>query len=430
MASALSPSLAGERARPSRRSASPVQGPAGLGVHRHLRPRPGRLSSRRTRRPTSARARRRRAALFDAAATLTGELPDGVIVTSLERGRREHPELLERHLGSLVDGDDVFVALNDAGFRGGAFVYVPRGVALERADPAHRGPGARPGRELHRRTLIVLEEGAQAEVWEQYLSARRRARRRVQRRHRAGRRRQRAPALRLRPGPVGAQLDLRRPARRGRPRRRLDWVALGFGSARGHVRMETRLAGEGADARVTGAYATHGRQHIDFDTTQEHAAPNTTSDLAFRGVLQGRSTRGLEGQHHRRPRRPEDRRLPGVAQPADLQARPRRRDPRPRDPGQRRPLHARRGGRPGRPRAAVLPALARAPRGRRQAAGDRGLPLRAGRALRGGAGARACWPTRSSAGSATCWATRRPVVSCSPAAAGKGAAGPTCLTSI
>ena len=72
-------------------------------------------------------------------------------------------------------------------------------------------------------------------------------------------------------------------------------MALGFGSAHGHVRMETRLAGEGADARVTGAYATHGRQHIDFDTTQEHAAPNTTSDLAFRGVLQGRSTAVWKG---------------------------------------------------------------------------------------------------------------------------------------
>jgi Fe-S cluster assembly protein SufD len=70
----------------------------------------------------------------------------------------------------------------------------------------------------------------------------------------------------------------------------LDWVALGFGSGRGKVRMETRLGGQGAEARVTGAYASHGRQHIDFDTTQEHAAPNTTSDLAFRGVLQGRST--------------------------------------------------------------------------------------------------------------------------------------------
>ena len=59
--------------------------------------------------------------------------------------------------------------------------------------------------------------------------------------------------------------------------------------------METRLAGEGAEARVTGAYATHGRQHIDFDTTQEHAAPNTTSDLAFRGVLQGRSSAVWKG---------------------------------------------------------------------------------------------------------------------------------------
>jgi Fe-S cluster assembly protein SufD len=41
---------------------------------------------------------------------------------------------------------------------------------------------------------------------------------------------------------------------------------------------------------VTGAYATHGRQHVDFDTLQEHAAASTTSDLAFRGILDGRST--------------------------------------------------------------------------------------------------------------------------------------------
>jgi Fe-S cluster assembly protein SufD len=76
---------------------------------------------------------------------------------------------------------------------------------------------------------------------------------------------------------------------------RLDWVALGFGSARGRVRMETRLGGPGAEARVTGAYAPHARQHIDFDTTQEHAAPNTTSDLAFRGVLTERATAVWKG---------------------------------------------------------------------------------------------------------------------------------------
>ncbi len=70
----------------------------------------------------------------------------------------------------------------------------------------------------------------------------------------------------------------------------LEWVALGFGSAQGKVRMETRLGGEGASAKVTGVYAGRGSQHIDYDTTQEHAAPHTTSDLAFRGVLADRST--------------------------------------------------------------------------------------------------------------------------------------------
>ncbi len=43
-------------------------------------------------------------------------------------------------------------------------------------------------------------------------------------------------------------------------------------------------------AKVTGAYVGNGRQHLDYDTTQEHAAEDTTSDLAFRGVLDGRST--------------------------------------------------------------------------------------------------------------------------------------------
>jgi Fe-S cluster assembly protein SufD len=221
-------------------------------------------------------------------------LPDGVIVTSLTEAAASHPELVEPHLGALVDVDDLFVARNEAAFTGGAFVYVPRGVAVEQPIVLTAIQAAA-GTELDRRTLIVLEEGAQAEVWEQFASQ-------------------------------GEDLDgvfnvvtelvvgdsshlryvcgqdvserswifgLQR-ARVGRDAS-LDWVALGFGSARGRVRMETRLEGAGADARVTGAYASHGRQHIDFDTTQEHAAPNTTSDLAFRGVLQGRSTAVWKG---------------------------------------------------------------------------------------------------------------------------------------
>jgi Fe-S cluster assembly protein SufD len=41
---------------------------------------------------------------------------------------------------------------------------------------------------------------------------------------------------------------------------------------------------------VTGGYAGGPGQHLDYDTTQEHAAPSTFSDLAFRGVLAAGAT--------------------------------------------------------------------------------------------------------------------------------------------
>jgi Fe-S cluster assembly protein SufD len=228
------------------------------------------------------------------AATLTGELPDGVIVCALDQAAHEHTELVERHLGTVVSDEDVFVARNDAGFRGGAFVYVPRGVVLEQPIVL-TAVQATTGTELDRRTLIVLEEGSEAEVWEQYLSASEdvesvfNAVTELVVGDNANLRYVCGQSLSERSWIFGAQR-----AEVGRDGA-LDWVALGFGSAHGRVRMETRLGGPGAGARVTGAYATHARQHIDFDTTQEHAAPSTTSDLAFRGVLQGRSTAVWKG---------------------------------------------------------------------------------------------------------------------------------------
>ncbi len=65
----------------------------------------------------------------------------------------------------------------------------------------------------------------------------------------------------------------------------LDWVIGGFGSKRGKVWIENDLVGEGATSRVTGAYFADGEQHLDYDTFQEHVAPNTESDFAFKGAL-------------------------------------------------------------------------------------------------------------------------------------------------
>ena len=51
------------------------------------------------------------------------------------------------------------------------------------------------------------------------------------------------------------------------------------------MRIQNDLAGPGATSRVTGAYFADGTQHLDYDTFQEHIAPNTTSDFAFKGAL-------------------------------------------------------------------------------------------------------------------------------------------------
>ena len=136
----------------------------------------------------------------------------------------------------------------------------------------------------------MIEEGAQAEIWEQYLSTAEDTDglfttvvelvvgQNANLRFVSGQ------ALSEKSWIFGSQrAEVQRDAN-------LDWVALGFGTKRGKIFQETKLAGPGSTGKVTGAYATRGRQHVDFDTLQEHAAPDTISDLAFRGVLGGRSS--------------------------------------------------------------------------------------------------------------------------------------------
>ena len=198
-------------------------------------------------------------------------------------GEIDHPLL-----GTVMPAGDPFVARNDAGRSGGTLIHVPRG---ERLDPQRLETiQSQSGTALHHRLLIVLEEGAEAEVWEQHLTADGDVEALLN------------TVVEIVVGPnarlryVSVQ-DLSPKSYVFGTQRAvvdqsgsLEWVALGFGGKTGRVSMETQLRGEGAEARVTGAYATGGRQHVDFDTLQEHAAPNTTSDLAFRGVLAGRSS--------------------------------------------------------------------------------------------------------------------------------------------
>jgi Fe-S cluster assembly protein SufD len=214
---------------------------------------------------------------------------EGPIVMPLALAAERYPDLVEAHLGSVVTKQTPFTARNDAHWTDGAFVYVPRGVELE-APIVLSTLHEQAGTTLHWRALVVLEESASAEVWHESRSADadldgvlngvvelvvgQNARLRFVD----------AQDVSEKSWIFGAQRAT--VARDGS----LDWITLGFGSANGKVFQETQLAGPGAHGTVTGAYASRGRQHLDFDTLQEHAAPDTTSDLAFRGILADRSS--------------------------------------------------------------------------------------------------------------------------------------------
>jgi Fe-S cluster assembly protein SufD len=219
------------------------------------------------------------------------ELPDagavqGATVLPLAEAIERHPELVARHLGSVVPTDAQLVARNDADWSDGVFVHVPRGVKVDVPivlATAHEQAGTT----LHWRLLVVLEEGAEASVWHESTSAGEGVINGVVEIVVGDNARLRfvdLQDLEESTWVFGAQRAV--VGRDGW----LDWITLGFGSANGKVFQETKLAGPGAHGTVTGAYATRGRQHIDFETLQEHAAPDTTSDLAFRGLLAERSS--------------------------------------------------------------------------------------------------------------------------------------------
>jgi Fe-S cluster assembly protein SufD len=198
--------------------------------------------------------------------------------------------LTEKHelLGTLVGTDEKFAAHNAAEWKHGLLVRVPAGLELQQ--PLYvRVTSSVPEAALFWRVLVVAEEGSRFSFIEEHASA--------------------APDL---PGYSnvvaelfvgdGAKLEYvsiqnlsqetwhfaSHRATVGRDAE-LDWVAGGFGSKKGKIRIENDLAGQGGTSRVTGAYFADGAQHLDYDTLQRHIAPNTTSDFAFKGALRDKA---------------------------------------------------------------------------------------------------------------------------------------------
>jgi Fe-S cluster assembly protein SufB len=103
-------------------------------------------------------------AVFDSvsvATTFQKKLADaGVIFCSFSEAVREHPELVERYLGTVVpQRDNFFAALNSAVFSDGSFAYIPKGVRCPMELSTYfRINAANTGQ--FERTLIIAEAGS------------------------------------------------------------------------------------------------------------------------------------------------------------------------------------------------------------------------------------------------------------------------------
>jgi Fe-S cluster assembly protein SufD len=201
--------------------------------------------------------------------------PAGVTFARLE----DHPRL-----GELVGWDEKFAAHNAALWENGLLVVVPRDVVLE--EPLYvRIANATDGGSLFWRLLVVAEAGSRFSLIEEYASAHAQV---------AGYSNA-VVELFVEDGAKLEYVSLQNlsqetwhfASHHARVERdaELDWVAGGFGSKKGKIRIQNDLAGPGATSRVTGAYFADSTQHLDYDTFQEHMAPNTTSDFAFKGAL-------------------------------------------------------------------------------------------------------------------------------------------------
>lgn len=84
----------------------------------------------------------------------------GVIFSSFSEAVKEHPDLVRKHLGSVVPyTDNYYAALNSAVFSDGSFCYIPKGVRCPMELSTYFRINAR-GTGQFERTLIVAEEGS------------------------------------------------------------------------------------------------------------------------------------------------------------------------------------------------------------------------------------------------------------------------------
>lgn len=220
-------------------------------------------------------------------AVLSEELSSkGVIFTDLHSAERKYPELLVKVLGKVVSPQEgKFAALAGAFARQGVFLFVPKNVKIE--TPLHSllwGQGIDLAYISH--ILVYLDEGASVTYVHESASP---DDTEGQLFH-AGN-----VELLIQPGAHLRFVELQSWGQNVwnftheraivEKDGSVDWIFGSIGSRLTKNFSEITLHGQGSEGKMSGFFFTNNHQHLDHDTQQNHLAPNTTSDLLFKGAL-------------------------------------------------------------------------------------------------------------------------------------------------
>lgn len=222
-----------------------------------------------------------------------GALPAGVVVAGLA----ETLELNAAGLGDILAdeaADSAFTALNLAFMTDGAYIRLPRGVAVK-APIQLLFVATEANLAIQPHNLVVAEEGSSAHIVEQHAGM-------------VGEPYFTNAVTRIVVG-AGAEVQHHKLQQEG-PRAfhiaslsaeqagdsRFVSSSLAFGAGLSRTGIVVRLAAEGAACELNGLYLADGRQHVDHHTAIEHLRPHGTSREFYKGVLAGASRAVFNGR--------------------------------------------------------------------------------------------------------------------------------------
>jgi Fe-S cluster assembly protein SufD len=227
-------------------------------------------------------------------------LEPGLMITPMAKALAEGDPLVASRLGTAVSTADVAVALNTAFMGDGALVHIARNAKLDR--PLHLvfAFGSRTAAASFTRSLVVVEEGAQATLIESHEGP-------------DGIDYQVNTALELFVGD-GAHVDHVKIGTEGARAIHVSTLMAAIG-AHAHLhdlvytsggavvrnQLFVRFAGEGANLALNGATLIKDRQHVDNTLVVDHAVPGGFSRELNKSVLDGESRSVFQGKIIVRP---------------------------------------------------------------------------------------------------------------------------------